>query len=85
VVWQPGHGEFNVFHFAVQFYFKLHNPKHLIKDTDKVTLAFHTEEEAKTWHETFQAVIADLAAKRSALEVPCSSSSPRTRRLLLVL
>lgn len=53
----------------MQFSFKLHNPKHLIKDTDKVTLAFEAEEQARTWHATFYGVIAELAAKR-APEVP---------------
>lgn len=53
----------------LQFCFKLHNGKHLIKDTDKVTLAFHNEEEARLWYTTFQTVIGDLAAKAAA-EVP---------------
>lgn len=52
----------------VQFSFKLHNGKHIIKDTDKVTLAFYSEEEARLWHTTFQSVIRDIAAK-SAPEV----------------
>ena len=51
----------------VQHSFKIHNGKHLIKDTDKTTLAFTSAEEAQRWHETFKAVIKELAAK--AVEV----------------
>lgn len=52
----------------MQFSFKLHNGKHIIKDTDKVTLAFHSEEDARRWHSAFQAVIGDLPGK-SGFEV----------------
>ncbi|EIE22257.1 DUF1336-domain-containing protein [Coccomyxa subellipsoidea C-169] len=63
------------------FCFKLHNGKHLIKDTDKVTLAFHNEEEARLWYTTFQTVIGDLAAKAAAEPRSGSSNQPDTPAL----
>ena len=58
---------------------QLHNGKHLIKDTDKTTtLAFNSAEEAQRWHETFKAVIKELAAK--AVEVGGPSAHTDTWR-----
>ena len=48
----------------LQWAFKLHNGRHIIKDTDKTTLAFNNADDARQWHSTFQSVIADLAAKQ---------------------
>lgn len=48
----------------MQWAFKLHNGRHIIKDTDKTTLAFNNADDARQWHQTFQSVIADLAAKQ---------------------
>lgn len=56
-----------------QFSFKLHNGKHLIKDTDKTTLAFNSAEEAQRWHETFKAVIKELAAKAVEVGLPLAA------------
>ncbi|CAK0780512.1 hypothetical protein CVIRNUC_005077 [Coccomyxa viridis] len=44
--------------------FKIHNGRHIIKDTDKTTLAFNNADDARLWHQTFQSIIADLAAKQ---------------------
>ena len=57
----------------MQWSFKLHNGRHIIKDTDKTTLAFNNADDARLWHQTFQSVIADLAAKQG-VEVSCSQS-----------
>ena len=48
----------------LQWAFKLHNGRHIIKDTDKTTLAFNSADEAREWHQAFQSIIADLAAKQ---------------------
>ena len=68
---------------AAQHSFKIHNGKHLIKDTDKTTLAFSSAEEAQRWHETFKAVIKELAAQ--AVEVRAASCCLHWLRVLLWL
>ena len=70
----------------LQWAFKLHNGRHIIKDTDKTTLAFNSADEAKQWHQAFQSVIADLAAKQG-VEVsisPAEVPSICTRLISLV-
>ena len=52
------------FCWMLQWAFKLHNGRHIIKDTDKTTLAFNSADEAREWHQAFQSIIADLAAKQ---------------------
>ena len=59
----------------LQWAFKLHNGRHIIKDTDKTTLAFNNADDARQWHQTFQSVIADLAAKQG-VEVRYALTGP---------
>ena len=49
---------------SLQWSFKIHNGRRIIKDTDKTTLAFNNADDARLWHQTFQSIIADLAAKQ---------------------
>ncbi len=64
----------------MQWAFKLHNGRHIIKDTDKTTLAFNNADDARQWHSTFQSVIADLAAKQG-VEVRCALKCPALNTL----
>ena len=63
-----------------QWAFKLHNGRHIIKDTDKTTLAFNNADDARQWHSTFQSVIADLSAKQG-VEVRSAMTCPARKAL----